>query len=435
MEETLNKLKQFESTLKMYLMREYGAFIPEDKITLLNTTSYINNLIVNDSKTIEEYQGELTRRMLDDLIDVECEKEIMVSDDLVLPIPYGESLEDALIEYYAHQLSEKYGFNINEIPQLKDNLDAIELLKNNLGTMLDIRVFNENAIELLLTEDLEVLSKKYDEEALKKYLEKNANVLSEKSKEEENEFLKGITQRDNSLQIVWINDRKNIKYTDQFGIVHLVDIENNKKIEDFYNQAIKSLKPGEKLDSDKLFSDITFMVSETHLTNQKDIKRDELTSNENNMLNHILVNSDLQKPQEYGPTTHSEDLSIHIMQSTNDIIATQDKGGYVESQIIKDGTPEALTQASQDFKDNSSRLLSIEEMNEYMERYASGEELSREELEQLRRAITYYEEQNKLGPVLKPKEAGFTSQNMALYFVMLAVFLALLLGALIFQIS
>ena len=123
------------------------------------------------------------------------------------------------------------------------------------------------------------------------------------------------------------------------------------------------------------------------------------------------------------------------MQSTNDIIATQDKGGYVESQIIKDGTPEALTQASQDFKDNSSRLLSIEEMNEYMERYASGEELSKEELEQLRRAITYYEEQNKLGPVLKPKEAGFTSQNMALYFVMLAVFLALLLGALIFQIS
>ena len=146
MNNDLNIVKQFENSLKAFLLAEFGTYLPEDKISLLNATNYSDESIFAGNPTNDQIRGHLARTMLNDLISVECSKELEVDEGLTISLPYGQNLQTALIEYYANRLSEKYGFHINQIPNLANDLETIKLLNDKLDNSLDSKVFNYDAI-------------------------------------------------------------------------------------------------------------------------------------------------------------------------------------------------------------------------------------------------------------------------------------------------
>ena len=61
MNDTLSKIKQFESQLKEILIHEYGRFLPTERVNLLKATNYTTNDLLRDephkSKTFIEENG------------------------------------------------------------------------------------------------------------------------------------------------------------------------------------------------------------------------------------------------------------------------------------------------------------------------------------------------------------------------------------------
>ncbi len=121
-EENLNKLKQFENILKQCLIKRFGSFLPKNKASLLMNTDYLNNDILKITPDRNYIQGTVLRNMLDSIIDVTCIKELNVNNELISISNYGRYLEDGLIEYYVQELAKLFKFNVNEIPELKNNI-------------------------------------------------------------------------------------------------------------------------------------------------------------------------------------------------------------------------------------------------------------------------------------------------------------------------
>ena len=425
MQDDLNKYKQFESQLKAYLIQEFGKFLPEDKISLLNNTDYVTKNY-NKDLSEEENHGKITRGMLKDVINIECSKIIEVEEGVSLPIQYGKNLETALIEYYAQNLSQKYGFNINEIPELKNDLETIKLLNQKLDSTFDPTVFNSDAVKLLDTANIKELIEKYDSDAIKEYFEKNKKVSSQvggTNKEEENELMKENSDRENSVQIVWLNGKKYIKYIDQKGTVSLTEIIDQGQTENFYKRKLTELKPGEKLDPEKFKHELSEIMGDITLTETSDVDKDNLNHKEINMLNFINANDEIKKQAQKDIITHSNDMDIHVIESTNDIVVTEDKDYHVDAHMVKDGKAQAQRESLQDTKDISSRILTKEEYQELVNKYARGEELTLEELESLKRTSEYYIDQGETledvmqekGSVLSPYKntnySGFGFSN------------------------
>ena len=425
MQDDLNKYKQFESQLKAYLIQEFGKFLPEDKISLLNNTDYATKNY-NKDLSEEENHGKITRSMLKDVINIECSKVIEVEEGVSLPIQYGKNLETALIEYYAQNLSQKYGFNINEIPELKNDLETIKLLNQKLDSTFDPTVFNSDAVKLLDTANIRELIERYDSDAIKEYFEKNKKVSSQvggTNKEEENELMKENSDRENSVQIVWLNGKKYIKYIDQKGTVSLTEIIDQGQTENFYKRKLAELKPGEKLDPEKFKHELSEIMGDITLTETSDVDKDNLNHKEINMLNFINANDEIKKQAQKDIITHSNDMDIHVIESTNDIVVTEDKDYHVDAHMVKDGKAQAQRESLQDTKDISSRILTKEEYQELVNKYARGEELTLEELESLKRTSEYYIDQGETledvmqekGSVLSPYKntnySGFSFSN------------------------
>ena len=425
MQDDLNKYKQFESQLKAYLIQEFGKFLPEDKISLLNNTDYATKNY-NKDLSEEENHGKITRSMLKDVINIECSKVIEVEEGVSLPIQYGKNLETALIEYYAQNLSQKYGFNINEIPELKNDLETIKLLNQKLDSTFDPTVFNSDAVKLLDTANIKELIERYDSDAIKEYFEKNKKVSSQvggTNKEEENELMKENSDRENSVQIVWLNGKKYIKYIDQKGTVSLTEIIDQGQTENFYKRKLAELKPGEKLDPEKFKHELSEIMGDITLTETSDVDKDNLNHKEINMLNFINANDEIKKQAQKDIITHSNDMDIHVIESTNDIVVTEDKDYHVDAHMVKDGKAQAQRESLQDTKDISSRILTKEEYQELVNKYARGEELTLEELESLKRTSEYYIDQGETledvmqekGSVLSPYKntnySGFSFSN------------------------
>ena len=80
LESNLDKVKQFENVIKGYLIKEFGEYIPNDRVTLLYGRNYADEIKSNKDNE-ESVNGELTRKMLDDLINVSCYKEIRVIEN------------------------------------------------------------------------------------------------------------------------------------------------------------------------------------------------------------------------------------------------------------------------------------------------------------------------------------------------------------------
>lgn len=393
MDESLNKLKQFESILKAYLLQEFGKFLPEDKISLLNAKNYAEGNY-NGNLSDPEMCGNVARSMLRDVINVECVKEVQLDEGINLTINYGQSLENALIEYYTRNLSQKYGFKINDIPELAGDLETIRLLNQKLDSSFDPTVFNSDAVKLLEIANIKELVEKYDEDAIKEYLEKNKKVASQigqaDDKEAENELMKSNTDRENSVQIVWLNEKKYIKYVDLDGNVSLTEILDNGQIEQFYKRKLAELKPGEKLDPEKFKQELSTLTDDVNLTKTEDVETEYLNHKEVNMLRFINANEQIRQEAKKDVVTHNNEMSIHVVESTNDIVVTEDKAYNVEAHMVKDGKAQAESEELQKVEDISSRVLSKDEYQELIDKFSRGEDLTLEELESLRRTSQYF---------------------------------------------
>lgn len=448
MNDTLSKIKQVETILKQMLMDTYGRFLPIDRVNLLKATNYSTNDLLR-CKTASELRGKLLRRMLADTINMNTTKEVTLADGNTLTIDYGKSLEDSLINYYAHELAEKYHFDISELDGVKDDLETIKALYDKIGNKVDYSAFNEDAVKLLKKADIKEITKKYDEKELQNYFRNVAQVaaMGEEEKQKQSDMLNEATNRLDSVQIVWLHDKKHIKFTDQYGEVHLTDIDKAPRVEEYYKERLASLGPDEKLDPDEFYHDlITYYTKEMELLSTKDVKKDELNSKEVNMLDFMESAPQLENARTQDIMKHNSTMDTHLMKANKALVTTEDKDTYVEASVIKDGEAEASQTIGQDI---SSELISKEEYVRLNNKLYSDEELSKEELEALRRAAPVYAEEvfNEMkaqrdeeeGAQLKPYNnknpynTGFTLKTFALYFVVLTLLIGSFIAILILR--
>lgn len=465
---SLEKAREFESLVKRVLMSKYGKMLPSDKITLLNTTEFLDESIIKADPS--NVYGEVIRKVVGSVIDVTCTKELYISEDEAKDIIYGEYLEEGLIEFYSRKIAEKFNLNLEDKPELKDNLDMVQKLYEKLGEGLDEKVFSEDALEILDAAELEELITECDNQAIESYLNNlsTAKGIGEVKGEVTPINGKGdVLDEEGRVQIVYLNGVQYIKYVDKEDQIHLVETNDSKHVSEVYRKTILGLNPGDKLDAEAFFKELTSYIPETNLDVKEDIKTSSLNNEEVNMMNFIHSSKEFELDGKEDVITHSSDQTIHVIENTNDIVVTDDKGDHVESTVISDDEdPELKDDAGgvkpkeiQEEEKIDEKVLTPEEYEKLCMKFANNEDLTLEELRALRRSTPeemvrsqedkelleqMREEENGLvrqneGPILsypgkyKYGSAAFTNKYLLIYVILITICIGFIVGALLFK--
>lgn len=465
---SLEKAREFESLVKRVLMSKYGKMLPSDKITLLNTTEFLDESIIKADPS--NVYGEVIRKVVGSVIDITCTKELYISEDEAKDIIYGEYLEEGLIEFYSRKIAEKFNLNLEDKPELKDNLDMVQKLYEKLGEGLDEKVFSEDALEILDAAELEELITECDNQAIESYLNNLSTAKGIGEVKDEVTPINGkgdVLDEEGRVQIVYLNGVQYIKYVDKEEQVHLVETNDSKHVSEVYRKTILGLNPGDKLDAEAFFKELTSYIPETNLDVKEDIKTSSLNNEEVNMMNFIHSSKEFELDGKEDVITHSSDQTIHVIENTNDIVVTDDKGDHVESTVISDDEdPELKDDAGgvkpeeiQEEEKIDEKVLTPEEYEKLCMKFANNEELTLEELRALRRSTPeemvrsqedkelleqMREEENELvrqneGPILsypgkyKYGSAAFTNKYLLIYVILITICIGFIVGALLFK--
>lgn len=465
---SLEKAREFESLVKRVLMSKYGKMLPSDKITLLNTTEFLDESIIKADPS--NVYGEVIRKVVGSVIDVTCTKELYISEDEAKDIIYGEYLEEGLIEFYSRKIAEKFNLNLEDKPELKDNLYMVQKLYEKLGEGLDEKVFSEDALEILDAAELEELITECDNQAIESYLNNLSTAKGIGEVKDEVTPINGkgdVLDEEGRVQIVYLNGVQYIKYVDKEEQVHLVETNDSKHVSEVYRKTILGLNPGDKLDAEAFFKELTSYIPETNLDVKEDIKTSSLNNEEVNMMNFIHSSKEFELDGKEDVITHSSDQTIHVIENTNDIVVTDDKGDHVESTVISnDEDPELKDDAGgvkpeeiQEEEKIDEKVLTPEEYEKLCMKFANNEELTLEELRALRRSTPeemvrsqedkelleqMREEENELvrqneGPILsypgkyKYGSAAFTNKYLLIYVILITICIGFIVGALLFK--
>lgn len=465
---SLEKAREFESLVKRVLMSKYGKMLPSDKITLLNTTEFLDESIIKADPS--NVYGEVIRKVVGSVIDITCTKELYISEDEAKDIIYGEYLEEGLIEFYSRKIAEKFNLNLEDKPELKDNLDMVQKLYEKLGEGLDEKVFSEDALEILDAAELEELITECDNQAIESYLNNLSTAKGIGEVKDEVTPINGkgdVLDEEGRVQIVYLNGVQYIKYVDKEEQVHLVETNDSKHVSEVYRKTILGLNPGDKLDAEAFFKELTSYIPETNLDVKEDIKTSSLNNEEVNMMNFIHSSKEFELDGKEDVITHSSDQTIHVIENTNDIVVTDDKGDHVESTVINDDEdPELKDDAGgvkpeeiQEEEKIDEKVLTPEEYEKLCMKFANNEELTLEELRALRRSTPeemvrsqedkelleqMREEENELvrqneGPILsypgkyKYGSAAFTNKYLLIYVILITICIGFIVGALLFK--
>ena len=465
---SLEKAREFESLVKRVLISKYGKMLPSDKITLLNTTEFLDESIIKADPS--NVYGEVIRKVVGSVIDITCTKELYISEDEAKDIIYGEYLEEGLIEFYSRKIAEKFNLNLEDKPELKDNLDMVQKLYEKLGEGLDEKVFSEDALEILDAAELEELITECDNQAIESYLNNLSTAKGIGEVKDEVTPINGkgdVLDEEGRVQIVYLNGVQYIKYVDKEEQVHLVETNDSKHVSEVYRKTILGLNPGDKLDAEAFFKELTSYIPETNLDVKEDIKTSSLNNEEVNMMNFIHSSKEFELDGKEDVITHSSDQTIHVIENTNDIVVTDDKGDHVESTVISDDDdPELKDDAGgvkpeeiQEEEKIDEKVLTPEEYEKLCMKFANNEELTLEELRALRRSTPeemvrsqedkelleqMREEENELvrqneGPILsypgkyKYGSAAFTNKYLLIYVILITICIGFIVGALLFK--
>lgn len=162
----IERLKQFEVILKKCILDRFGTNLPQNKIDIINNTSYVDENIMNGLKNGNEIQGRILRHMLDSIISFKCNKDFVLKNNTKISVPYGEDIEKELIELYASEIAQKYKFSID---YTTSSLEKANSLREILGDTFDFSVLNLNCEVVLDNPNLSLFATNYNNEILQKY--------------------------------------------------------------------------------------------------------------------------------------------------------------------------------------------------------------------------------------------------------------------------
>lgn len=450
---TLDKAKQFESLIIKCLLSKYGSNLPKNKIELLNSSSFITQKMINNVSSIEEIQGLVIREVFKNVIDITCQKELSI-DGKKISIPYGYELNNALIEYYSESLSKDYNIKINKIENMNDDLEMIRKLKEKLDDGLDKMIFESDAIKILEASELKELITKNDNLAIERYIKEKENIINAKDelKQEELDTINKELSDKSRLQIVYLNGKQHIKYVDKTDNVHLIESKDPLILSKAYKDTMLKFNSQDKLDVDDFFEELKDINDEIKLSTLNDKDLNKISSQEIDMLD--FVHSNAKEPKE--KITHSEDNTIHVIESTNEIITTEkyNNEDKIKSEIIKDN-PSGLKEngneiSKQEVIDNDEEIISDEEAQKLNNKFIAGEKLSLEELRKLRTyeknkslneeeiaqmQIDNLKEIRSSGSSLNlvPKYQGYARGIITIYILIVCGTIGLSLGTLLFK--
>lgn len=387
--DTLNRLKQFESLMKQNLIIKFGPFLSDNKIALLNFQSFVDEDIIGKCDNNEDKMRELiVRTLLDNILDIRCKKDLEINGK-VETVSYGDLLQEILVSYYTKSIADSYQFTASGLSD--EELMKITLLKNELGDDFDKIVLNNDANTLLAIAGNGDLIKEADNDAIKRYtknLNKNEKVDTEREEVKESFENKG------QINIVYLNGRQYVKYIDSDDVVHIVETEHtNDLVSKVYKDKIKDVGPNGRINPEDFFNELTSFVNEENLTATEDVNLDYLNHEEVNMLSFIHSNSAYKDDVKEGKVTHNSDNTIHVLESSNDIVVTDtDSHDLVSSKVI----PQSESDLSNDLNGktlqkeevNDDVVLSRKEYEELCDKFKSGGNLTLEQL----RALKKYEE-------------------------------------------
>lgn len=387
--DTLNRLKQFESLMKQNLIIKFGPFLSDNKIALLNFQSFVDEDIISKCDNNEDKMRELiVRTLLDNILDIRCKKDLEINGK-VETVSYGDLLQEILVSYYTKSIADSYQFTASGLSD--EELMKITLLKNELGDDFDKIVLNNDANTLLAIAGNGDLIKEADNDAIKRYTE---NLNKNEKVDTEREEVKESFENKGQINIVYLNGRQYVKYIDSDDVVHLVETEHtNDLVSKVYKDKIKDVGPNGRINPEDFFNELTSFVNEENLTATEDVNLDYLNHEEVNMLSFIHSNSAYKDDVKEGKVTHNSDNTIHVLESSNDIVVTDtDSHDLVSSKVI----PQSESDLSNDLNGktlqkeevNDDVVLSRKEYEELCDKFKSGGNLTLEQL----RALKKYEE-------------------------------------------
>lgn len=487
--DTLNRLKQFESLMKQNLIIKFGPFLSDNKIALLNFQSFVDEDIIGKCDNNEDKMRELiVRTLLDNILDIRCKKDLEINGK-VETVSYGDLLQEILVSYYTKSIADSYQFTASGLSD--EELMKITLLKNELGDDFDKIVLNNDANTLLAIAGNGDLIKEADNDAIKRYTE---NLNKNEKVDTEREEVKESFENKGQINIVYLNGRQYVKYIDSDDVVHLVETEHtNDLVSKVYKDKIKDVGPNGRINPEDFFNELTSFVNEENLTATEDVNLDYLNHEEVNMLSFIHSNSAYKDDVKEGKVTHNSDNTIHVLESSNDIVVTDtDSHDLVSSKVI----PQSESDLSNDLNGktlqkeevNDDVVLSRKEYEELCDKFKSGGNLTLEQLRALKKyeelymqeyrtvgsvnsevqstapdvqnentiqesnAITPEEIQEKTdelikeegleeaGPILRMgngerRYAGFTNKYLIIYLVIMTICIGVIIGAALFKMT
>lgn len=387
--DTLNRLKQFESLMKQNLIIKFGPFLSDNKIALLNFQSFVDEDIIGKCDNNEDKMRELiVRTLLDNILDIRCKKDLEINGK-VETISYGDLLQEILVSYYTKSIADNYQFTAGGLSD--EELMKITLLKNELGDDFDKIVLNNDANTLLAIAGNGDLIKEADNDAIKRYTE---NLNKNEKVDTDREEVKESFENKGQINIVYLNGRQYVKYIDSDDVVHLVETEHtNDLVSKVYKDKIKDVGPNGRINPEDFFNELTSFVNEENLTATEDVNLDYLNHEEVNMLSFIHSNSAYKDDVKEGKVTHNNDNTIHVLESSNDIVVTDtDSHDLVSSKVISQSESDLSNDLNgktlQKEEVNDDVVLSRKEYEELCDKFKSGGNLTLEQL----RALKKYEE-------------------------------------------
>lgn len=485
--DTLNRLKQFESLMKQNLIIKFGPFLSDNKIALLNFQSFVDEDIIGKCDNNEDKMRELVvRTLLDNILDIRCKKDLEINGK-VEAVSYGDLLQEILVSYYTKSIADGYQFTASGLSD--EELMKITLLKNELGDDFDKIVLNSDANTLLAIAGNVDLIKEADNDAIKRFTEK-----LDENKKLDTEEVKESFENKGQINIVYLNGRQYVKYIDSDDVVHLVETEHTDDlVSKVYKDKIKDVGPNGRINPEDFFKELTSFVSEENLTATEDVNTDYLNHEEVNMLSFIHSNGAYKDDVKEGKVTHNSDNTIHVLESSNDIVVTDtDSHDLVSSKVI----PQSESDLSNDLNGNTLQkeevnddvVLNRKEYEELCDKFKSGGNLTLEQLRALKKyeelyiqeyrgvqstnpdvqsentivqnenivqennVITLEEIQEKTdelikeegleeaGPVLRMgnserRYAGFTNKYLIIYLVIMTICIGVIIGAALFKMT
>ncbi|NLC48099.1 MAG: hypothetical protein GX758_01890, partial [Tenericutes bacterium] len=350
------------------------------------------------------------------------------------------------------ELANTYNIKVNEIPELKDNLEMITLLKEKLEDNLDSVVFIKTATEILEKEELKDLLLKNDSEEIKAHISKKQGISTSGKKGIIDEQKKDVSLSEKErIQLVYIDGKQYIKYVDKEDQVHLVESRDPYKISEIYKSALERIKDPKQFDAKYLFDELTSALGEKPSETIEEINPDYLTSEEVNMIDFIHSNERYKNNLKNDTVRHFKGMNLHAIEETNDIVATTDHDGLIESTHIKDNNIKqdlSTTKVEKPEKEvNKEKELTLDEYEELLAKFANNSDLSLDELRALRHSnvsqgleeeLEEEIEKKTSGPTLsltgsKYPLAGFIDKYTLTFFIIMTSCIGILVGALLFK--